>query len=351
MDSLVGYRFQPTPEELVRHFLKKKRRDPAFIDPTIRELNIYKYHPCELPGLATIQSDEQVWYFFCTLDNKYAKSDRASRTAKGGSWKITCTKRDVKAKHSNKLIGFKKTLVFYKGSNTRKENRTNWIMHEYHEYPRNKDPLLQGKVVVCRIERKQNKKHVPSSDLDEGQASDSLAYDDSGNNVVPELVTQLLQYNHVACNSLMEEEPHLLPNQHMITKNSFPEPDAQLLPNQPISCNGEDVEKFISSEKGSQLLPNQYLPSKKDIFSEVEPLVPAEWDDSLIESEQEDDFGNLKWDIQDEFFGEETGHSLPPDVNSSKTVTEAHIRNGCDEDAETIAALLNGFSSMANEEY
>ncbi|TXG50373.1 hypothetical protein EZV62_022897 [Acer yangbiense] len=213
-----------------------------------------------------------------------------------------------------RLIGFKKTLVFYKGSNTRKENRTNWIMHEYHEYRRNKDLLLQGKVVVCRIERKQNKKHVPSSDLDEGQASDNLAYD-SGNNVVPELVTQLLQYNHVACNSLME--------------------------------------------KGSQLLPNQYLPSKKDIFSEVEPLVPAEWDDALIgyyelqyspissvdsivwntplESEQEDDFGNLKWDIQDVFFGEETGHSLPLDVNSPKTVTEAHIRNGCDE----IAICVN----------
>ncbi|KAK0588199.1 hypothetical protein LWI29_035763 [Acer saccharum] len=67
-------------------------------------------------------------------------------------------------------------------------------------------------------------------------------------------------------------------------------------------------------------------------------LAVDEWDDSLIgyyelqyspisygdsnvwnaplESEQVDDFGNPKWDIQDEFFGEETRHSLPPDVNS-----------------------------------
>ncbi|KAK1565793.1 hypothetical protein Q3G72_035224 [Acer saccharum] len=73
-------------------------------------------------------------------------------------------------------------------------------------------------------------------------------------------------------------------------------------------------------------------------MNRVEHLVHAEWDDSLIgyyelqyspisygdsnvwnaplESEQVDDFGNPKWDIQDEFFGEETRHSLPPDVNS-----------------------------------
>ncbi|TXG50376.1 hypothetical protein EZV62_022900 [Acer yangbiense] len=378
MCSLVGYRFQPTPEELVSHFLKKKSCDPAFTDPTIREVNIYKHRPCELPGLASIQSDEQVWYFFCTLDNKYAKSDRASRTAKGGSWKITGTKRDVKAKHSNKPIGFRKTLVFYEGRNTRKENRTNWVMHEYHEYPRNKDPLLQGKVVVCRIERKSNKKHdPPSSAFDEG---DNMACD-SGNNVaqdiVPELVTQLLQHDLHLPSSSDEEEPQLPPSQH-ITKYIFPEPEAQLLPNQPISSNGEGVQKFITSERGSQLLPNQHLSSNtedevaKDIFSEVEPLVPAEWDaligynelqspissgdsnvwNTPLESEQEDDFENPKWDIRGEFFAEETGHFPLPDVNSSKTVTEAHIRYGStDEDAETIDALLNEFSSSTNEEY
>ena len=47
----VGYRFQPTPEELVNYFLKEKRRDPDFTDPDIKEVNIYKHHPCELPGM------------------------------------------------------------------------------------------------------------------------------------------------------------------------------------------------------------------------------------------------------------------------------------------------------------
>ena len=57
-------------------------------------------------------------------------------------------KRDVKAKHSNKPIGFTRTLVFYEGSNTRKENRTNWIMHEYH---RNKDPLLKVYALIINF--------------------------------------------------------------------------------------------------------------------------------------------------------------------------------------------------------
>ena len=59
-------------------------------------------------------------------------------------------------------------------------------------------------------------------------------------------------------------------------------------------------------------------------FLQLEPLVPGEWDalyglQSPISSGFSDDFGNLQWVIPDEFFGEETGHSLPPDVNSSQT--------------------------------
>ena len=94
-------------------------------------------------GLSSYQSDDQVWYFFCALDNKYGKSDRARRTAKGGSWKKTGIDRPVKAKDSNEPIGIKKTLVFYKGCDFRKENKTNWIMHEYHEYHCKKNSLFK----------------------------------------------------------------------------------------------------------------------------------------------------------------------------------------------------------------
>ncbi|KAK0588351.1 hypothetical protein LWI29_038470 [Acer saccharum] len=330
-----GYRFQPTPEELVSYFLKEKRRDPDFRDPDITDVNIYKHNPCELPGLSSYQSDDQVWYFFCALDNKYGKSDRARRTAKGGSWKKTGIDRPVKAKDSNERIGIKKTLVFYKGSDFRKENKTNWIMHEYHEYPCKKNSLFKGQVVVCRIEKKPDKKCKASSALGEGQPSDCA----SGNNVAQDIleVEPSSTNNDLANNNFMEAESQLQSNQHIsyVTKNDFPGLESHLLPKQHISSNGEDL---VAANISSEINESQLLPRPKDIFSELEPLVPGEWDalyglQSPISSGFSDDFGNLQWVIPDEFFGEETGHSLPPDVNSSQT------------------AITNEISSMANEEY
>ncbi|KAH7568786.1 hypothetical protein JRO89_XS06G0050900 [Xanthoceras sorbifolium] len=238
MVSREGRGFRPTDEELVSCFLKEKKHDPAFTDPDIKEVDIYQYHPCELPGLSLIHSDEKVWYFFCTLDKKYPKSDRARRTAKGGSWKKTGTDRKVRARDSNNPIGIKKTLVFYKGSNTKKENKTNWIMQEYHdEYPCNKDPVFKGKLVVCRIERKPNKK----------QPGDNLAYDSP---------------NGFAEDILLEVEPQLLQNRHLpsssnndVANTNLMELESQLLPNQQISSNGEDqVAKYIFPEVKKSIL-------------------------------------------------------------------------------------------------
>ncbi|KAH7550556.1 hypothetical protein ACOSP7_024067 [Xanthoceras sorbifolium] len=320
MGSLVGYRFQPTPEELVSHFLWKKKRDPAFTDLTIKEVNIYKHHPCELPGLASIQFDEQVWYFFCTLDNKYAKSDRASRTAKGGCWKKTGKDGKVKAKDSNNQIGIKKTLVFYKGSNTKKENKTNWTMQEYHEYPCNKDPLFKDKVVVCRIEKKADKKHEPSSAFDGGQPSHSLVYD-SGNNVaqyiVPEVpLPQTSSDNQVANKNLVEVE--LLPSHHIRHVTKFPE-----------------VEPLVRADWDALIGCHNEL----DHYSFSNLQSPTFSNDSYVwntpkESDQEDNFWNPQCANQDEFFGKETGHT-------AEIVAEAHTRAGTDEAAETVAAFID----------
>ncbi|KAI9174100.1 hypothetical protein LWI28_011988 [Acer negundo] len=301
MVKRVGYRFQPTPEELVNYFLKEKMRDPDFADPDIKEVNIYRHHPCELPGLSSYQSDDQVWYFFCSLDYKYAKSDRARRTAKGGSWKKTGIDRPVKAKDSNKPIGIKKTLVFYKGRDFRKENKTNWTMHEFHEYPSKKNPLFKGQVVVCRIERKPDKKHEASSALDEVQPSDS----DSGNNVfldIPEIGTQESQ----------TIQPNYIKEEYDI---SFDKESQAILPNhigesQAILPNHIEESQAITNHTGESqaMLPNLF--------------------------EQEDRCRYSPWDMQNEFCGKE---------NSSNLVTGAYVCDGNDAEAEVIAALLYEF--------
>ncbi|KAI9173391.1 hypothetical protein LWI28_000638 [Acer negundo] len=221
-----GHRFRPTPEELVNYLLEKMR-DLAFTSPYIKDVDIYKYHPSELPGLfSSCQSDDNVWFLFCTL-GKYGKSDKFNRRAKGGSWKITGKDQLVEATDSN-TICIKKILVF-KDYNDGKENKTSYTMHEYHC---NQQPGSKDQVVLCRIERKTekkrkpsridtklDKKHKPSSSLDNGPASDS-GYNDA--------------------QDISEVEPRLQANQNIpdVTKNISPEvrPLVPALQDEPVDC-------------------------------------------------------------------------------------------------------------------
>ena len=72
--------------------------------------------------------EQKEWYFFSHKDRKYPTGTRTNRATAAGFWKATGRDKAVLSK--NKIIGMRKTLVFYKGRapNGRK---TDWIMHEY----------------------------------------------------------------------------------------------------------------------------------------------------------------------------------------------------------------------------
>lgn len=46
-----GFRFHPTDEELVIHYLKKKAASSPLPVAIIAEVDIYKFDPWELPGI------------------------------------------------------------------------------------------------------------------------------------------------------------------------------------------------------------------------------------------------------------------------------------------------------------
>jgi hypothetical protein len=73
-------------------------------------------------------AEQNEWYFFSHKDRKYPTGTRTNRATAAGFWKATGRDKAVLSK--NRLIGMRKTLVFYKGRapNGRK---TDWIMHEY----------------------------------------------------------------------------------------------------------------------------------------------------------------------------------------------------------------------------
>ena len=45
-----GFRFHPTDEELVMHYLCRKCASQSIAVPIIAEIDLYKYDPWELPG-------------------------------------------------------------------------------------------------------------------------------------------------------------------------------------------------------------------------------------------------------------------------------------------------------------
>lgn len=72
--------------------------------------------------------EQNEWYFFSHKDRKYPTGTRTNRATAAGFWKATGRDKTVFSK--DKIIGMRKTLVYYKG---RAPNgaKTDWIMHEY----------------------------------------------------------------------------------------------------------------------------------------------------------------------------------------------------------------------------
>nr|ACL14370.1 CUP-SHAPED COTYLEDON2 [Cardamine hirsuta] len=123
-----GFRFHPTDEELITHYLLRKVLDGCFSSRAIAEVDLNKCEPWQLPGRAKM--GEKEWYFFSLRDRKYPTGLRTNRATEAGYWKATGKDREIYSSKTCALIGMKKTLVFYKGRAPKGE-KSNWVMHEY----------------------------------------------------------------------------------------------------------------------------------------------------------------------------------------------------------------------------
>ncbi|KAA0055455.1 hypothetical protein IC582_004864 [Cucumis melo] len=148
-----GFRFHPTDEELVMHYLCRRCASQPIAVPIIAEIDLYKFDPWDLPELAL--HGEKEWYFFSPRERKYPNGSRPNRAAGSGYWKATGADKPI---GHPKPVGIKKALVFYAGKAPRGE-KTNWIMHEYRladvdRSARNKNNLKLDDWVLCRIYNK-----------------------------------------------------------------------------------------------------------------------------------------------------------------------------------------------------
>ncbi|KAL3335536.1 hypothetical protein AABB24_031651 [Solanum stoloniferum] len=153
MELPPGFRFHPTDEELITHYLSNKVVDTNFIAIAIGDVDLNKVEPWDLPWKAKM--GEKEWYFFCVRDKKYPTGLRTNRATAAGYWKATGKDREIYRGKS--LVGMKKTLVFYKGRAPKGE-KTNWVIHEFrlegklslHNLPK----TAKNEWVICRVFQK-----------------------------------------------------------------------------------------------------------------------------------------------------------------------------------------------------
>ncbi|KAF2303394.1 hypothetical protein GH714_017808 [Hevea brasiliensis] len=165
-----GFRFHPTDEELVVHYLKKKALQLLFPLPS----------SLRLISTSKATFGEQEWYFFSPRDRKYPNGARPNRAATSGYWKATGTDKPILASNGAQKVGVKKALVFY-GGKPPKGIKTNWIMHEYRLVDNNtsaskppgvdsankKGSLRLDDWVLCRIYKKNNSQRPMERDKED----------------------------------------------------------------------------------------------------------------------------------------------------------------------------------------
>lgn len=151
MDLPPGFRFHPTDEEIITHYLTQKVVNTNFAAFAIGEADLNKSEPWDLPKKAKM--GEKEWYFFCQRDRKYPTGMRTNRATEAGYWKATGKDKEI-YRGKGCLVGMKKTLVFYRGRAPKGE-KTNWVMHEYRLEGKfsyyNLPKSAKDEWVVCRV--------------------------------------------------------------------------------------------------------------------------------------------------------------------------------------------------------
>ncbi|CAN6974573.1 unnamed protein product [Brassica oleracea var. botrytis] len=155
----VGYRFHPTEQELILHYLLPKAFSSPLPSSIIPVFDVFFSHPLTFPGLYlsvfllvvtlhqimfSFLSYYSVWvfhfsgdqeerqrYFFSKKRQEVSSNDHRIKISSGnGYWKPIRKERGVIA--CGRTVGIRRTLVFYgTNSSSSSSNKIRWCMTEY----------------------------------------------------------------------------------------------------------------------------------------------------------------------------------------------------------------------------
>ncbi|KAL0550160.1 hypothetical protein IC582_014663 [Cucumis melo] len=152
----IGFRFRPTEEELITHYLRNKILGRQSLVQYIPQIDLFNYDPWDLRKFSLLESDNYEWFFFRSLTSK------TKRTTSSGCWRSTGDDKRIMARGTNNVIATRKILVFYRGRGKDAE-KTKWVIHEYYlQQDTNGISSSQLPFVVCRL--KENEEEFRSDD-------------------------------------------------------------------------------------------------------------------------------------------------------------------------------------------
>ncbi|KAF9690185.1 hypothetical protein SADUNF_Sadunf01G0169400 [Salix dunnii] len=150
-----GFRFCPSDQELVLHFLHRKAaRLPGHPDVIIPDLDLYPYDPWQLEGKA-LSEGKQLYFYSRRTQNKITSN---------GYWKPMAGRVEepvlTSDHHGNKIVGMKSYFLFHTADGI----KTNWVMEEYRQSEsctsssstkssktRDRQKQDRSKWVICRV--------------------------------------------------------------------------------------------------------------------------------------------------------------------------------------------------------
>ncbi|KAK9110396.1 hypothetical protein Sjap_018456 [Stephania japonica] len=273
-----GFRFCASDEELVMYYLKRKVMGKSIPVDIIRELDLYKFAPWDLPDMSYLRTGDLEWYFFCPRGKKNANGKKVNRTTEKGHWKTTGKDRPVI--YDSRTVGMKKTLIFHLGR-APKGDRTNWVMHEYrlHDMVLADAGVSQDAYVLCKVREKsglgpKNGERYGAPFREEDWE------DDVSSNLEPVRFNDLLA---------------VVPPNNIMENSGFIVGDVPATSSNPIPCHAISDKHPLLAEDGK---PSSVGPHEEDLHNHVgnsnkeEPAISSA--KSTVESHANDIFNDLE---------------------------------------------------------